>query len=728
MTSTVWRLAHLTLAVFSFAFLLIASITGVILAIDAVNEKMPPYKVAGFNEITLAQSLPALREVYPEALELSVDHNQFVTLEGFNEEGDDFKSVIHPITGQVLGEPLVKSNFIQWITSLHRSLFLHETGRFIVGFVSFLLLLITISGTILIIKRQQGVKHFFSKVNKDFFAQYGHVVTGRLMLLPILIISLTGTYLFLLRFDVISKPITEPNEIENAEGKQIPLNDFPIFNQIHLADVSKVEFPFGEDADEFFKIKLKDKEIVVNQLTGKVLAEEVYPTSAVLETLSLDLHTGRTNVFWAIILAVASVNILFFIYSGFVITFKRKAVKIKNKFKADEAEIILLVGSENGSTLHFANKIHQQLLAVNTKSFITTLNQYRAFSQAKQLVIFTSTYGLGDAPSNAHQFEKLIQKYIQSRFLKFSVVGFGSKNYKDYCAFAAHIDQLLGAQNCFERLLPLYTVNDRSTHEFTQWVQEWNKQTKLSLATTPALYSPKQPNLSKLKVVNKTNLNTNDNVFKLTLKGSGRFQSGDLLAVYPANDERERLYSIAKINGNIQLVVKLHESGLGSTYLYQQIPENFIRGRIVQNASFHLPKRAKTVVMIANGTGIAPFLGMISENTSKKNLHLYCGFRYNNETAASYQNFANQYIENGQLKQYSSAFSRETERQYVMNLIERDQNLFVEIFKTGGVIMICGSLAMQKDVEAILEHICHQQLSQPLSYFKQTNQLLTDCY
>src|SRR5690606_14954703 len=140
MTSTVWRLAHLTLAVFSFAFLLIASINGEILAIDAVNEKMPPYKLVRFNEISLNQSLPALREVYPEALELSVDHNQFVTLEGFNEEGDDFKSVIHPITGQVLGEPLVKSNFIQWITSLHRSLFLHETGRFIVGFVSFLLL------------------------------------------------------------------------------------------------------------------------------------------------------------------------------------------------------------------------------------------------------------------------------------------------------------------------------------------------------------------------------------------------------------------------------------------------------------------------------------------------------------------------------------------------------------------------------------------------------------
>src|SRR5690606_3050206 len=147
---------HLTLAVFSFAFLLIASITGVILAIDAVNEKMPPYKVAGFNEITLAQSLPALREVYPEALELSLDHNQCVTYVEFNEEGDDFKSVIPPITGQVFCPPLLKSNVIPWITSLHRSLFVHETGRFLDGFVSFLLLLITISGTILIIKRQQG--------------------------------------------------------------------------------------------------------------------------------------------------------------------------------------------------------------------------------------------------------------------------------------------------------------------------------------------------------------------------------------------------------------------------------------------------------------------------------------------------------------------------------------------------------------------------------------------
>ena len=46
-----------------------------------------------------------------------------------------------------------------------------------------------------------------------------------------------------------------------------------------------------------------------------------------------------------------------------------------------------------------------------------------------------------------------------------------------------------------------------------------------------------------------------------------KFNSGDLLAIYPANDTRERLYSIGNHSGNIQLVVKLHPNGLGSGFL-----------------------------------------------------------------------------------------------------------------------------------------------------------------
>lgn len=94
------------------------------------------------------------------------------------------------------------------------------------------------------------------------------------------------------------------------------------------------------------------------------------PITVQLADLSLDLHTGRTNVIWAIILGIASLNILFFIYSGFAMTLKRRASRIKNKHKAEDSQFILLIGSENGSSLRFANAIQQQLIAHGKKFFL----------------------------------------------------------------------------------------------------------------------------------------------------------------------------------------------------------------------------------------------------------------------------------------------------------------------------------------------------------------------
>lgn len=89
MTLSFWRYAHLTLAIFSAAFLVLASVTGVILAVDAIQEKTPPYKIANFDAISLEQTLPVLRKTYPEITELAVDHNQFVSLQGIDQKGNE---------------------------------------------------------------------------------------------------------------------------------------------------------------------------------------------------------------------------------------------------------------------------------------------------------------------------------------------------------------------------------------------------------------------------------------------------------------------------------------------------------------------------------------------------------------------------------------------------------------------------------------------------------------
>src|SRR5690606_14835672 len=97
--------------------------------------------------------------------------------------------------------------------------------------------------------------------------------------------------------------------------------------------------------EEYYVLKLKDRELYVNQLTGEVVEETRYPYSLLLEKLSFDLHTGRTNAIWAIIVAFASLNSLFFIYTGIVITLRRKVTNMKNKFTAANAEYVLLVGT-----------------------------------------------------------------------------------------------------------------------------------------------------------------------------------------------------------------------------------------------------------------------------------------------------------------------------------------------------------------------------------------------
>ncbi len=187
MLVSVWRYAHLALAIVSSVFLLLLAVTGVILAVDAVNEQRSSYRAENIDSLDLSQTLPNLRKIYPEIVELTIDYGQFVSIDAVDTKGNSVKGYIDPKTGKFLGEKDNKSQFVQWVTALHRSLFLKVTGRVIIGVVSFLLFLITVSGLVLIVKRQQGVRNFFAKINRDFFSQYFHVVSGRLFLIPVFI-------------------------------------------------------------------------------------------------------------------------------------------------------------------------------------------------------------------------------------------------------------------------------------------------------------------------------------------------------------------------------------------------------------------------------------------------------------------------------------------------------------------------------------------------------------
>lgn len=730
MTISIWRYSHLALAVSSFLLLALASITGVILAFKPVIDRTQPYGTAGQNEITLARTLPVLRSKYPGISSLSLDANKFAVIKGSNADGENIHAYVNPSNGEILGTPQPENQFFLWVTALHRSLFIHELGRLFIGVTSFLLILIALSGTILIIQRQRGLKRFFTPIVRENFAQYFHVILGRWSLIPILIIAVSGTYLSLERFEFfkVSSEMPDINFDQIRSEPVLKAADFDIFKSTKLSEVESIEFPFSEDVEDYYTLKLKTREITVNQLTGEILSEINYPAAVFYTNLSLDLHTGRGSILWALILAVASANILFFIYSGFAMTFRRLANRTRNKFSAEEANYIILVGSENGNTFRFARAIYQELTDAGEKPFLCELNSYRVFPKAKQLIVMTATYGLGDAPSNSTRFMKLVDKYPQPQGLSFSVLGFGSHSYPDFCKFAFEVNNLLSAQEWATPLLEIHTIDDRSPEQFRQWAELWSQLSGVPVSL-PETFNGVPELVHAFSVLEKSALSHEQGAFMIRLKPKrgARFTSGDLLAVYPANDYRERLYSIGKVEKSIRLSVKLYRDGLGSSYLYDLKPGDTIPARIVANPHFYFPIKASAVVMVSNGTGIAPFLGMIDQNTRKVPVHLYCGFR-GESSVEIYRDVLDKSLAAQKLTHVHLAYSREQGKLYVKDLLLRDEEFIANILATNGVIMICGSLAMQQNVVELLEQICRKFNGKSVSYYQAREQVVMDCY
>ncbi|MEM6687744.1 MAG: NADPH cytochrome P450 oxidoreductase family protein, partial [Bacteroidota bacterium] len=363
------------------------------------------------------------------------------------------------------------------------------------------------------------------------------------------------------------------------------------------------------------------------------------------------------------------------------------------------------------------------------KVFLAQLNNYEQYPAATHIIVMTATYGEGEAPSNANSFENLLHKTAHTQTIRYSVVGFGSLLYPEFCKYAIDVDEMLQKHTNFEAVMPVFKINNQSFTAFEDWTKQWAQQTGIPIVINKPKASINLKKLRDFSVVERSDINK-DETFLIRFKPNKKqkFQSGDLLSFYPESDLVERQYSIGKINNDIVLSVKKHEFGVCSSYLSQLAPNAIVKANIKRNHEFHFPSYTDEIVMIANGTGIGPFLGMIDENTQQKKLHLFWGTR-TKASVAVYQDILDNGLKSQQLTSLHIAYSQETDtKQYVQELIAQQQDFLAEVLQNEGVIMICGAIAMQNQVLDILSEIATTKLNQPLSHFEHMEQLKMDCY
>lgn len=731
MTLSIWRYSHLSLALVAALFILLAALTGGILSLEPVVNRSQNLGNPAGESLPIGKVISTLRSEYLEVLSLTRDDNNFFIAELITEEGELIEVYIDPVTGKKTGELLEQHPVFEFATTLHRSLYMDTVGRFTIGVSSVLLLLITISGTVLVVQRQRSWKSFFSRIERTGFARYTHLFVGRLALIPIFLIALTGSYLFLQRFGILpDSPTPTPHTHAHSDDVTKPLEQLPFFSETSLSEVNAIVFPFSPDEEDYFLVQLSDREVTVHQYNGALLSEAHYPFSALAKNLSLSLHTGRGNSVWSLVLLFASLALLLLIYSGFRITLQRRKGRIANAVNAKDAQIVILYGSETGGTRAMARLLQTALLKTKQSVFVAELNAYQHFSGMQHLIVLTSTYGCGEAPANAKKFVSLFQNAPPKNTYTFSVIGFGSFAYPDFCRFADTVSETLMQQRHALCAVQQVSIHNQSYSRFLQWATDWSAATGIVL-DLPLAQPSSQRTQHPFRVVAKTTASyeTGENFcLELTPLTSQKFRSGDLIGFYPPNDPLARLYSIGTTaNGNIRLLIKRHEQGLCSNYLHNTSDGQELSGFIQKNPDFHFPTRAKKVILIANGTGIAPFMGMLYEK-HRTPIDLFWGGR----TAASlslYQQELNAHLASGRLHRFFPAFSRGPERTgYVYDLIREHGAAIAHDMQSGAVIMICGSIAMQHDVITVLNELCIQHLEKPLAYYQQRGRIKMDCY
>lgn len=715
-----WRSVHFVLAIFSSIFLFIAAGTGIVLSFEPM---LHAKAASGADDILLSDLIATLNSIYLEVFSIARDNYGNIKIEAIGEVSDG-TFYINPVDGSELKIIEGEHPVFDFCRDLHRSLFLKQTGRFFVGLASLALLFLAGSGVFLLIKRVGNWKDFFAKIIVLDFYRDNHARFGRLFLIPIVVISLSATWLFFDRFF--------PTETVEAQAISYEvISEENHFEKIHLGEIKEVLFPISSGPEEFFELKLHQKNLLLNQETGALVSEVKLPTAAILHDVSFQWHTGEgLGIPYAILLLLSSFVTLFFIYSGVKMSWSKFKKRPKNTVSLEDATHVILVGSETGHTFRFASAVHQSLLKKGVKSFLCEMNAVKEAPKLKELLIFTSTYGDGDAPSNADSFlNKLSKGLFAVQKFSYSVLGFGSKSYENYCQFAYDTTEVLKTLPFATEVHATKTVNDMSISKFLDWLKVWKKNTGIDIdVDLKSLEPSRNPNTKAFKVVNTTDSkNTADDTFLLEINLPGNsgevVRSGDLLGVYLPDSNIERYYSIAFIKSTKRIVLSIKRTGLCSNYLGSLNTGSEIQAFVKTNPSFYPNAELSKLLLIGNGTGIAPFLGFI-ENNKKTEVSLLWG----GQKPTSFQLYDALLQEFGGLKACHLAFSREEPKTYVQDLVLQNKIRVASTIKSGGQIMLCGSLKMREGVFENLEQILKDNDLPSVNELIESGKVLSDCY
>ncbi len=736
---------HSVPGLFAALFLIVLTLSGAILSLSPALERavatVPPSGVTSVAEVA-----ERVLSIYPATEQIERLPSGAV-LVYFSQDGNPAADLVDPLTGTRISayEP---SPILAWIKDLHRSFLLEDAGRAGAGVLAVLMALLCVSGAFLLASRAGGWRHFFGTIRGNG-RQRLHTSLARFAVLGLLLSALTGVWMSAIRFELV----TEAEEVEAEFPEQVsggtpaPVGSLSALQAVDLRDLHQLVFPFPEDPNDVYSLRTHQGSGYVDQETGELLTWADYGTPASLQTFIFELHTGEAFWWVGLILGAAALTAPVLSVTGMMIWWQRRRAmpKLADNTAAQSADTVILVGSETNTTWGFAKTLHEGLTAAGLRVHTAPMNGLeKRYRKAERLFILAATYGDGDAPASAKKFLSKLAKVPDSSQLPWAVLGFGDRQFPNFCAFANVVTQAL-QQRGWPQLLDTELVDRQSAQAFERWATAVGnaigapltlRHTPLRRRTTTLVLSERED--FGVEVAAPTSILR----FRATqpagvigrcwrlLGGPGLpyFEAGDLVGILAPGSDIPRFYSLASAakDGVLEICVRRQEHGICSSFLCGLQPGQTMAAFIQQNPLFRPARGREPVILIGAGTGIAPLAGFIRHNKDQHPMYLYWGGR-NPQSDYLYERDLRAYLRDKRLTSLQAAFSRSAERVYVQDKLRSDAEQVRALIGKGGQILVCGGRGMAACVALAMDEIL-APLNLSVAGLKTAGRYLEDTY
>lgn len=706
------RSLHKIPGLLAAVFLIVLTLSGAALSVLPAYDRVTMPAV----QDTLSVAVLAERIVaqYPNVEQISRAPSGLIT--AYYYEGDQPAAVvIDAATGKAVG-PFEQAALSRWLTNLHRAFLLEDNGRIAAAVLAAVMLVMSVSGIFLVVRRVGGWRNWFTRLRGPFIGRL-HVEISRWSVPGLLLSALTALFMFANTFEFLPQDAASPvlpDTVSQQLGFQVAA--MPLLIDTPVSALRDLTFPYADDPTDVFTLQTDTGEGYIDQGNGVTLAwAEDGPWQRVFEFVYM-LHTGQGLWWLGLILGVAALGVTVLAVTGTLQWARayRSQPRLHGNVRVGQAETILLVGSEGGTTWGFAATLHRALTEAGQGVYCTGMNRFdpTAYKAAKRVIVLAATYGEGTAPAAAAGF---IQKLQASDALAapMAVLGFGDRQFPVFCGFAVDVAAAAKAKG-WPELIPMDTVDRQSPQDFARWGRALGEAIGVPLELS---HQPTAPRSHALVLVSRRDYGAEMQVptailrFAVPTQGKlgrhfPRFRAGDLLGIVPEGSPLPRLYSLASgsKDGFIEICVRKHPGGLCSGQLMALQVGDQVQGFVRENPDFRPAKGANPVILIGAGTGIGPLAGFARANEPGRAMHLYFGAR-NPTSDLLYGEEMQTWQADGRLSSVTTAYSRTPAKAYVQDALRGDTIRLVQLLEGGAQVLVCGGRDMAAGVKTALAEI-----------------------